>query len=360
MSNIEKAIEKKIGEVRIDTLDLSFGEIITLFSSNEFCISPDFQRYFRWSSEQRSRLIESVLLSLPIPQVFVVENQDGVLELIDGLQRISSIIQFIEPELISLSPLTLEGCDLVPELNGLGYTALPLSLRLSIKRSSVRAVVIKKQSTSLLRYAMFKRLNTGGSALSEQEVRNCTSRMIGSSGVEFYDFLSESAKSEEFKIVTTALPESIREQRGDEELVLRYLALKNGVELFRGSVRDWLDDYMEHVIFSPGQFDYSQESQDFSRLFGLLSRVMGEDAFVRFRGDRSIGGLAPAYFEAVTLGARKTIDQIEQVPPSTIRSKLIDTVQSAPFQANVGSGSNSRQKFYGRIAVIEEALRSVC
>jgi hypothetical protein len=122
------AIDKKIGEVRTESLDLSVGEIITLHEQNELVIQPDFQRLFRWSYEQRSRLVESLLLELPIPSIFVIEKETGVLELIDGLQRISSLLHFISASGVptETTPLTLEGCDLVPELNNLKFDELPL------------------------------------------------------------------------------------------------------------------------------------------------------------------------------------------------------------------------------------------
>src|SRR5260370_16403882 len=114
MPTIEEAIDRRIGEVRTDTLDLSYGEIASLYSNREFVIQPDYQRLFRWTLEQRSRMVESILLELPIPQIFVIENETGVIELIDGLQRISSVIHFIQPALLALDPLTLNGCALVP------------------------------------------------------------------------------------------------------------------------------------------------------------------------------------------------------------------------------------------------------
>ena len=77
-SKIEEAIDKKVGEVRVEGMDLSFGEIISLLSNKELDLYPDFERYFRWSDEQRSRLIESILLGLPIPQLFLVETEKGV------------------------------------------------------------------------------------------------------------------------------------------------------------------------------------------------------------------------------------------------------------------------------------------
>jgi uncharacterized protein with ParB-like and HNH nuclease domain len=94
--SLEQAIDTKIGEVRFDALDLSFGEIASLHNQKEIVIDPDYQRLFRWSEDQRSRLVESVLLGLPLPQIFLIENQTGVLELIDGLQRVSSMLQFLD------------------------------------------------------------------------------------------------------------------------------------------------------------------------------------------------------------------------------------------------------------------------
>jgi hypothetical protein len=91
-----QAIDTKIGEVRTDAIDLSFGEIINLKRENEIRIDPEYQRLFRWSEEQKSKLVESVLLRLPIPPIFFIENEDGRYELIDGLQRVSSMAQFIE------------------------------------------------------------------------------------------------------------------------------------------------------------------------------------------------------------------------------------------------------------------------
>ena len=278
MESIDERIDAKIGEVRTESIDLSFGEIISLYSQNELIIQPEYQRLFRWSNQQKSRLIESILLELPIPQIFTIENSDGVLELIDGLQRLSSVIQFIDANVLNftdidgekLKSLKLEGCDQISELNNLTFEDLSLRLKLRIKRSSVRTVIIKRQSNSFLRYEMFKRLNTGGSILAPQEIRNCSSRMFGEPGIKFYRFLQERSSYSNFKTCIDTLSQSEKEQKGDEELVLRFFAAKNAQDLFRGSVRDWLDTYMENILFGEIQFDYSTETQDFNRLFDYL------------------------------------------------------------------------------------------
>ena len=359
MDNLEELIEKKIGEVRTDALDLSFGEIISLKSSNEFVINPDYQRLFRWSQAQRSRLIESILLELPIPQIFVVEQQNGVYELVDGLQRVSSVIQFIDSNLIGLLPLQLGGCDLVDQLDKKYFDDLPLSLRLRIKRARVRVVVIKKTSSFMLRYEMFKRLNTGGSDLSEQEIRNCTARMIGESGIKFYDFLGTCAKYENFRMCISTLPDNEKDKRVDEELVLRFIALKKIRDQFKGSVRDWLDKCMEDVIFERIPFEREQEEKEFFSLFDYIATILGEGAFVRYREDRPTGGLAPAYFEAVTLGIWNKFDGLSRLGDEKVKKVLVHTVQSNKFRSFVGSGSNANHKFFGRVNTIEDALEEL-
>ena len=186
----ESAIEQIIGQIRTESVDFSFGEILNLHTDKEIIIRPEYQRLFRWSPEQRSKLVESILLELPIPQIFLVESEEGILELIDGLQRISSVLHFLEGASIGLEPLTLTGCDIITGVNGLKFDDLPVYYRMKIKRSPIRATIIKKQSKSFVKYQLFMRLNTGGALLSAQEIRNCSSRMVDG-GEEFYSFLQK-------------------------------------------------------------------------------------------------------------------------------------------------------------------------
>ena len=356
MASLEEIIDNKIGEVRTEALDFSFGEIVNLHSDGELIIQPEYQRLFRWSNEQRSRLIESILLELPIPQIFVIERENAVFELIDGLQRVSSVIQFINPDILNLEPLTLQGCDLVKELNEKKFEDLSLRLRLTIKRSSVRTVVIKRQSKSMLRYAMFKRLNTGGEILDPQEIRNCSARMVGEDGIRFYSFIQKKASHSAFTTCIETLAQVEKEKKGDEELVLRFLATKNARSLFKGSVQDWLDNYMEKILLNEINFDYKKEENEFNKLFDFLSNTLGEGAFVKYRGDKPIGGLAPAYYEAITVGTLNALDQICNISNELVKQKIIDTVQTEEFRNNTGSGANKLFKLEGRIKVIQDAL----
>lgn len=354
--SLEEQIAFRVGEVRTDSFDMSFGEIANLHVNAELIIQPEYQRLFRWSTQQKSHLIESILLELPVPQIFVIENQDGVLELIDGLQRVSTILQFMEPTSIKLPPLRLEGCSLIDQLNGLTFGDLPLSLRLRLKRSPIRTVVIKKQSQGFLRYEMFKRLNTGGSNLEPQEIRNCSARMVGEAGINFYNFLVELSLSEDFAACAEYLPQTDKEQKGTEELVLRFFAAKNFREMFRGSVRDWLDNYMEGILLDHQVFDYPAERDVFLRTLWLARKKLGDTAFLRYRGEVPIGSLPPAYFEAISMGILASYDQILDKAPAALRSKITELVQSEVFRAVTGPGANSREKLKTRIELASQAL----
>lgn len=353
---LEEQIAARVGEVRTDSFDMSFGEIINLHVAKELIIQPEYQRLFRWSTQQKSHLVESILLELPVPQIFVIENPDGVLELIDGLQRVSTILQFVEPESIGLPPLKLEGCTLIPGLNDFLFNDLPLSLRLRIKRSPIRTVVIKKQSQGFLRYEMFKRLNTGGANLEPQEIRNCSARMLGQAGIDFYSLLASLSLQEDFALCADYLPQPEKEKKAAEELVLRFFAAKNYLDGFRGSVRDWLDNYMEGVLLGHIPFNQESERASFIRTMTFARQKLGETAFLRYRGESPVGSLPPAYFEAIAIGIDSCYEAIKDKPAEALRAKITELVQSPDFRAVTGPGANSKEKLKLRIDYAANAL----
>ena len=360
ISNLSEIIDKKISEVRVSELDISFGELISLHEGKELIIAPDYQRLFRWTEQQQSRLIESILVGLPIPPIFVVENRDGVLELVDGLQRINTILHFMNSDSAtnpSQKMLKLEGCDIIEEINGLTFVELPISWRLRIRRTPVRMAIIQRQSSYQLRYEMFKRLNTGGTLLSSQEIRNCSARMAGDKGIEFYEFLIACSKNTHFSACIEALPEREMEQKGNEELVLRFFALKNSQNSFKGHVANWLDGYMDSVISGKTPFNYEAERETFRELFKFLEAVMKAEAFVRFREGHPIGGLAPTFFEGYTMGTLQVLDKLKRINNfKKIRDKMVEIRNKQEFLDNIGPGANTQVKLEKRIQIVKERL----
>ena len=173
LMDIIQSIDNNMEKVRTKSLDLSFNELLDMYESEELIIDPDYQRLFRWDDEKQSRFIESLILEMPVPPIFVIETSDNVYELIDGLQRISSYLHFRG---ITIKDgykndndfLKLEGCDIIKDINGLTYNDLPKPIQIKMKRNFIRVEVLRKQSDQMLRYHMFKRLNTGGENLSRQ------------------------------------------------------------------------------------------------------------------------------------------------------------------------------------------------
>lgn len=340
-------------EIRTEAVDFSFGEILNLHRDGEIVISPEYQRLFRWSIEQRSRLIESILLRLPIPPIFLIEDENGVLELIDGLQRTSSVLQFLDHEAIQQDELVLGGCDILRDINGLKFQDFNTSIRLRLKRTPIRAVIIKRSGDDYVKYEMFKRLNTGGSLLSAQEIRNCSSRML-SGGAAFYGKLQQLAQDQNFRAATIRLPEPDRERRADEELVLRYFAVLYYQERFAGNVREWLDNFMEDILFDRDGIEFEQE--EFANFFAFIASKFGDAAFSRSRDGQAFGRLAPAYFEAVVGALADRLDELVGADPVELQTKLSNAFESDDFKAASGPGANSKGKMEQRIQIVRDAL----
>jgi hypothetical protein len=343
-------------EIRSTAVDFSFGELLNLHKDAEIIIRPEYQRLFRWSNEQRSRLIESVLMGLPIPPIFLIENDDGVLELIDGLQRTSSVLQFLDHDAIAQPELVLQGCDFLTGLNGRTFDTLETVIKLKVKRSPIRATIINKSGDSFVKYELFKRLNTGGSLLSAQEIRNCSSRMVDG-GAIFYDTIQTLAKYKAFVGATDRLPDTMIEQRANEELVLRFFALITARDKFKGNIEEWLDGFMEAVLFKRVEFDIAVQTCVFERTFDIIFEKFGDQAFTRFNSHgEATGRLAPAYFEAVCAAVASNPDAILGLDGDILLGRLRRAFESENFKQATGPGANTIPKLHQRIETVTRFL----
>lgn len=205
---------------------------------------------------------------------------------------------------------------------------------------------------------MFKRLNTGGSLLSAQEIRNCSSRMI-SGGDVFYEAIQKMAQDPSFRNAISRLPESSIEKRGDEELVLRFFAVTTYRQEFKGNIEEWLDALMENILFKRQEFDVIEKAKQFSRVFKIIDQKLGTEAFTRFNEyGEATGRLAPAYFEAVVSAFFHHLDVLEKIPPETVKKRLIAAFSSAKFKAATGPGANTIGKLEQRVSIVTGYLVS--
>lgn len=360
MDNLVGELDEQSSQIRFDVIDFSAGELVRLHQDKEVQIQPAFQRMFRWTQVQQSRLIESMLLGLPVPQIVLFQRTDGVLELIDGLQRVSSIIRFITDrtphEAIEEQEETtnLKGCDILPSLNGKVFSDFEPLIQLELKRKTLRAIVIRRTNDPSLRYEMFKRLNSGGSPAEPHEIRNASLRIVGEAGEVFLRFLGECAKYPAFDEITDTLSDQAKRRLGRQELVLRFLALKNARSSYKGNISDWLDEYGEAVAKGNSPFDYAHERATFEGLFDTLNSKLGPDAFVKHKNGRALGGLAPAYFDAVTMGLLPLIKRLNLVSSDSAKEILNEAIghENDDFRENVGPGANAVPRLSKRIAEV--------
>jgi hypothetical protein len=306
---LNEEIKKHRAHIRSDGYAMSVGELISLYENGEIDVRPQFQRFFRWTESQKSRLIESLLLGIPIPSIFVSQREDGVWDVIDGQQRLSTIFQFVGilrgENKLPRDPLTLTETRYLKALGGKTWvdnsgSGIGQENQLLIKRSKIDIKIILRESSEDSKYELFQRLNTGGSQLSEQEIRNVIVIMIDPL---FYGWMEALAMDENFKACTSLSDRALNE-RYDIELVMRFLALGRLEEsdLKIRDLGDFLDVEAERLAKSD-EFDRREEARVFTTTFEELASRYGDNIFRRYdqQKGRHLGGFLISAFEAFAI-----------------------------------------------------------
>ncbi|HET6407795.1 MAG TPA: DUF262 domain-containing protein [Chthoniobacteraceae bacterium] len=267
----QNALEKEISAARqaiaSDGYPMSIGELTNLYREGELVIRPEFQRFFRWTSLQKSRLVESLLLGIPLPSIFVAQTESGIWEVVDGLQRLSTIFELQgelkDPEGKLKPALDLQGTKYLPNMEGRNWasqnpsTQLTDAQKLDVKRSKIDIKIIKRESSPQTKFDLFQRLNSYGSQLNAQEMRSALLVAVSS---DFFVRLERLASYPPFRSCVQ-LSEKQIEERYDVELVTRFIVLHNigSSKINLSSLRDLsqvLDDAsVELATAYPAGFD---------------------------------------------------------------------------------------------------------
>lgn len=370
-NSLEEKIEllgKQISDERArlssDRMDISFGELINLYQSDELIIRPEYQRLFRWTNTQKTNLIESILLGIPIPPIFVAEDENGIWELVDGLQRVSTILSFfgklkkdisiiddasqdennIETELeeeekvSNLNLWKLEKGNLIEELEGFDGNTLPKKYIINIKRAVCRVEILRGESNTSMKYELFKRLNSGGSKLTPQEIRNAIYRGINPI---INELIVELSQNEIFKDLTM-LSGQKKQELYDQELILRFIAFYNNKNEIKSNTEQFLDKFME-ISVKKQDFPVDMYRNIFRDVMNILDKL--HDNMV-FRNERNV--FVPAWFEGITIGVAENIemyrDNIE-----LLHKRILELKQDDAFRRFSGSSSNSRSRIKNRL-----------
>ncbi|MES2791976.1 MAG: DUF262 domain-containing protein [Planctomycetota bacterium] len=318
--SLEEEIEKASAKISKDGYEMSIGELMSLYSSKELIINPKYLRYFRWDISQKTRFIESLILGIPVPPIFVFTSGKRW-ELVDGLQRMATIFEFAGLLIDStdtkgkrlVPPSVLEGTEFLPSLSSKRWEesaenagdGLSDDLKFEIKRSRIRVEILKKGTDPLTKFELFQRLNSSGSPLSEQELRSCTIVMINE---ELFGWMEKLSKSRAF-VKSIGLTKRAIARQKSLEFLLRYLSYRNRPYKIGIDVHDYLDASAISLASDP-DFDRSKEEDYFKRTFTLLSDALGTNVFRKWDGATFSRQSSLSAFEYVTHGVSLNIDSI--------------------------------------------------
>lgn len=185
--SLKDEYDKSVKEIKTDEYQMSIGEIANMYKDGDITIFPEYQRYFRWKKEQKSSFIESLILGMPTPSIFVSQDANGQWDVIDGLQRISTVLEFMgllkNPiDNSTFPPSILTKTKFLPSLDNKTWAnhrnTIGPNFRRLIKRRHISIVIVDSSSNKDIKYEMFQRLNTNGVSLSIQEIRNVAILMV--------------------------------------------------------------------------------------------------------------------------------------------------------------------------------------
>lgn len=321
--------------VRTTTVETTVERLVADFFDARLVVDPSYRDLFRWSPGRQSRLIESLLLDLPVPPLTAMElDSVDARALVDGLNRLFSIVHFVKghPDQPS-SRLRLVDCDLVTRLNGVTFADMPDESKGKLLRSAIRMDVLARDEDPHLHYAMFKRLNSTIGAPSEHEVREIGIRLLGQT---FLDFVASLSRLPEFVMCTMHLHGSRRVRGYDRELALRFLAFRNARHDYRGDRSDFLSEFMEAVTDGKIDVDESRERPAFGKTFQILGATLGENAFTLLNAQGAYGfHFVDDHFEPFTQGLQPFLSRIDATSSeklARVKDALVEAKRSPAFR----------------------------
>ncbi|WP_426044011.1 DUF262 domain-containing protein [Caulobacter sp. DWR3-1-2] len=341
--NLTKAADEMRAERRnvgFDSYDITVKQLIDMVGEKQLNIAPDYQRRFVWDDVRQSHLVESIFLGIPIPSLFMATNEDSTWEVIDGLQRLTTLINFASNSNAAAEEQTgilkLKGLAKIPSLNGASFSDLPGNLKLSFMTRPVRVTVLNDRSDHQVRFDLFERLNTGGIILHEQEIRNCVFQG------PFNDFVKQSASD---KRLDAVIRRSDKTGRGNlEELTLKFFAYFEYRQKFSHSVKEFLNEYME--LKTRSFHNKAELSSLFDRTMVILTEYL-PNGIVRANRPNST---PLVLFEAVAVGVADLINDGKAID----RGRLLDILDDDGLKALTTGATNSQPKLVGRINYVAE------
>lgn len=337
--SLDSELNEQKRKVDFNTYDISVKELVSMFSDKLIDVAPAYQRQFRWKDDRQSNLIESIFLGIPIPSLFMATNPDSSWELIDGVQRLSSIIRFCGEDTAReklnktdshLEPLKLKKLKKLVSFNNKTFKDLPRTIQLDFLLKPMKVTTLSDKSDLSVRFDLFERLNTGGVSLTDQEIRSCIYRG------RFNDFIKQLTEYPNFK-KTVVLTKSMESDGTREEFVLRFFAFLNNYSNFDHSVVEFLNNYMMEASKS-SSFDYAASETLFKAVFDSLAVL--QSGISRKQKTTPVN-----LFEGVAVGAALAYQQKQPLNMEGIEEWMV----SDELRVFTTGATNTKAKVKGRI-----------
>lgn len=334
----ESQIKDRLQEVKYDQKDFTVRHLVEDYQEGSFYI-PDYQRDPIWSPKEQCRFIESVLLGLPIPFMFVAEVEAGTLEIVDGVQRISSLEAFLADDLI------LEDLEKLPLLVGFKYSDLPQSRQMKFGNRSLRIIVLDEATTPEIRREIFDRVNTSGKKANPAEIRR------GSKSGPFMTFVKSMAEDPTFRRICP-MSSLLYKRREGEELVLRFFAYSDKYQKFEHDVFRFLDEFVDDNL---KKFDKKRMQLEFKRTMQFVEKYFPPGGF----GRTPTAKMTPRVrFEAIAVGVNLALREKPDLVPSLQLEWLKDdsTGPSTFSTLTRTHASNSSVRLANRVEFVRDEL----
>jgi len=303
-------------------------------------VVPDYQRAFTWEAERKSRFIESLIMGLPIPFIFFWEADDGLLEIVDGSQRLRTIHEYI------LRGLELSGLEELASLNGTTFSDLSESRQRKILNRSIRGIVLNEHADEQARFDLFDRINTGSKNANSAEVRR------GALGGLFQDLVIELAESPLLRELAPVSSKSERE-RIPEELVARFFAYGDGVEDYKESPSRFIFEYTKRMnrMFEEDPALVEAYRDRFMRVMGFVKRTFPYG----FRKGSTSQSTPRVRFEAIAVGSYLALEERPELAEQT--PDVSRWLEAKEFQAvTTSDAANVKSKLQRRLEFVRNAL----
>ena len=298
-----------------------------MLREGKLTIDPTYRETSGWSAGKRSRLVESLILKMPIPALTAVEHgESGVYELVDGLNRIHALLQFLGDGERETERLRLTECDLIPRLNNRTIDELPGEVRRELEMAVIRLNTVPEGGIDHLRYYMFKRMNGTTGRPSAQQLRRAGLALLDT---RLETFILEQTKYPPFVLTIAHIGRERARRRFDEELVLRFFAFHTARFEFSGDVDDFLNQWIESIVEEKRPFDFEREKAFFRTTFRILEAALGKEAFAPLDVEgRPRQRFAEYLYEPIVLGIQPFVESLDLDSSDQITS-LAEGIRSA-------------------------------